>query len=508
MATVSVHIAATADDVTELVGLGMLNDGSAGGLGQTVSSGWISSLDTWAGLRFLSVTGPVSGATINSATITLNVTSITGTPNTTFYGYAADSPAAWASPGNLPHNATLTSASVSGPSATGTRTVDVTSIVQEIVNRSGWASGNNMSFVCDNNTGAGGNAYWSAEDYVAAGTAEAVLDIDYTNGRTVTPGVASLSLSTFAPKANLQINGASPTALATSAFAPQANLRINGAPPTALALSTFAPTVGLGPFTATPGVLSLTLSSFAPTVGISVLVTPDVTALSLSTFAPQANIKINGASPTALSLSAFAPQANLTINGASPTALSLSTFAPTAGLGPLTVTPDVLALTLSTFAPSVSAGGNVTATPGVLALSLSTFAPQLQLTLTPALVALTLATLAPSLGLTVPVGLVTLALSTFAPPLDFRVTPGQGALVTATFAPTIVTPQTVTPGVAALVLTRYAPVITGPAAAAAPGYAFLSDEPTARASVFDSRMGIATLTDAIVGRSEVADGGS
>lgn len=42
----------------------------------------------------------------------------------------------------------------------------------------------------------------------------------------------------------------------------------------------------------------------------------------------------------------------------------------------------------------------------------------------------------------------------------------------------------------------------------APGYAFLSDEPTARASVFDSRMGIATVSDAIVGRSEVADGGS
>lgn len=42
----------------------------------------------------------------------------------------------------------------------------------------------------------------------------------------------------------------------------------------------------------------------------------------------------------------------------------------------------------------------------------------------------------------------------------------------------------------------------------APGYASVTDEPTARASVFDSRMGIATLSDAIVGQSEVTDGGS
>lgn len=186
MATVSVHITATGDDVTELVGFALVNDGSSGGLGQTVTSGLIGGRDTWAGFRFLSVTGIASGATINSATITLNVTAIGGSPDTTFYGYATDNPGAWADPGNLPHNATKTSASVSGPTATGTQTINVASAVQEIVNRVGWASGNNMAFVCDNNTTSGGDIYWSAEDYVAAGTAEAVLDIDYTNrGKTL-----------------------------------------------------------------------------------------------------------------------------------------------------------------------------------------------------------------------------------------------------------------------------------------------------------------------------------
>lgn len=62
-------------------------------------------------------------------------------------------------------------------------------------------------------------------------------------------------------------------------------------------------------------------------------------------------------------------------------ALTLTTFAPTVtATANITVTPGKLALTLSTFAPTVTATANVTVTPGVLALTLSTYAPTVTVT--------------------------------------------------------------------------------------------------------------------------------
>lgn len=170
MATVNVHITDTADDGNELPGV-FYNTGA-------VQSGAFGGLQAWAFLRFLAVTGPVSGATINSATITLEVTDVSGSPDTTFYGVDADDPAQFADPGNLPSAATQTTANAAGPTATGSQQVNVASIVQEIVNRAGWASGNDMAFVCEDNLNTGTNV-WAADDL--DDTTEAVLDIDYTN---------------------------------------------------------------------------------------------------------------------------------------------------------------------------------------------------------------------------------------------------------------------------------------------------------------------------------------
>ena len=211
-------------------------------------------------------------------------------------------------------------------------------------------------------------------------------------GTTVTPGVLALTTSSFAPKANLQINAAAPTALAISAFAPQANLRINGASPTALSLSTFAP---------------------APSISANQTVTPGVLTLALSAFAPQANLAINGAAPTALVLTGLAPQANLRVNAASPTALVLSTFAPQLQL---TLTPALVALTLATFAPSL----NLRVTPNVVALALTAFAPALAFRITPGPASLVIASFAPSVG------------------APITVTPGTLALVLAPLIPVII----------------------------------------------------------------------
>jgi hypothetical protein len=133
-----------------------------------------------------------------------------------------------------------------------------------------------------------------------------------------------------------------------------------------------------------------------------------------------------------------------------------------------TVTPGVLALTLTTFAPVVSAPRLVT--PGVLALTLTTFAPAVTIgtLVTPPVLTLTLTTFAPTVTTTanqlVTPPVLALVLTTFAPVVSAPrlVTPGVAALILTTLVPTVTATinQLVTPGVAALILTRYAPTVT------------------------------------------------
>lgn len=168
---------------------------------------------------------------------------------------------------------------------------------------------------------------------------------------TVTPGVASLTLTTFAPVIQLGV--------------------VPGV--TALTLTTFAPVVKLAVI---PGTATLTLTTFAPTVTATQnqTVTPPVAALTLTTFAPVVQL---GVIPgvASLTLTTFAPVIKLTvIPGVA--ALTLTTFAPTVtATANQTVTPGVVALVLTTFAPTVTGGSGVTVIPGTATLTLTTFAP-------------------------------------------------------------------------------------------------------------------------------------
>lgn len=179
MPTVQVDIAANADDVLQI---------DTGLFPNFTAAGMLFSSEYEAGLRFQSVAVPQS-ATIVSATLTLNITSVNGSPETTVYGVDVDDAAAWAAPGNLPGNATTTTESSPGPTATGSQQIDVTAIVQEIVGRGGWTSGNDMAFVVLNDKALSGQDHtWFAEDLNDAGGNEARLDIDYTaGGPTFTP---------------------------------------------------------------------------------------------------------------------------------------------------------------------------------------------------------------------------------------------------------------------------------------------------------------------------------
>lgn len=142
---------------------------------------------------------------------------------------------------------------------------------------------------------------------------------------------------------------------------------------------------------------------------------------------------------------------------------------------PVTVTPDTLALTTATFAPTVTASDNKTATPTTLALTTSTFAPTVTATanvlVTPTTASLAITTFEPTVtggsGTTVTPSTASLTTEAFAPTVSVTenqtVTPSTASLSVSSFAPTVTATEnvTVTPGAASLTLTVFAPTVTG-----------------------------------------------
>lgn len=177
-------------------------------------------------------------ATINTATWRLySAGAQVGTPPLTIYGDDVDNSAQPGS-GALPSGRTSTTATTektltSGEWGTaGWITVDVTAIVQEIIARSGWVSGNYLTLIMTGTPAGGGSDSVGFEDYSSASANHSELVIDYTAAGTVTaspsnsvgggatqtptvtiPGVVSVSNSvgggvTTAPSASVPVTGA------------------------------------------------------------------------------------------------------------------------------------------------------------------------------------------------------------------------------------------------------------------------------------------------------------
>jgi hypothetical protein len=153
--------------------------------------------------------------------------------------------------------------------------------------------------------------------------------------------------------------------------------------------------------------------------------------------------------------------------------LTLTTFAPTVtATQHVTVTPGTATLTLTTFAPNVVASDHKVVTPTTASLTLTTFAPTINIgvNVIPATASLTLTAFAPTVTATAHVVVVpstaALTLTTFAPNVvatDHKlVTPTTASLSTSLFAPTVTTSdhKVVTPGPLALTLSAFAPTVT------------------------------------------------
>lgn len=129
--------------------------------------------------RFQTVDVP-QGQVLDSATLTVNVTTRSGTGSALISGEDADDAPAWTT-GNQSMTATTANTSWAVPGTTGTKQIDILTAAQEIVDRVGWAANNDMRFGFTDLTSIG-SAYAFFEDYSAAGTAEGELEIVYTAG--------------------------------------------------------------------------------------------------------------------------------------------------------------------------------------------------------------------------------------------------------------------------------------------------------------------------------------
>lgn len=142
--------------------------------------------DVDAAVRFNSVTIP-QGSTIASATLTFTAT---GTFSFNYlskiYGIDEDDTADFSSD---PLGRSKTTASIdwdetSMADETEIVTPDISTIVQEIVDRGSWASGNDMGFIIEND-GTTGDSNADFYDYGTSSAKAALLDVTYGDSKTV-----------------------------------------------------------------------------------------------------------------------------------------------------------------------------------------------------------------------------------------------------------------------------------------------------------------------------------
>jgi hypothetical protein len=127
--------------------------------------------------RFQTVAIP-QAATIDSATLTINITTA-GNATGTIYGHNVDDAPSWAhASGNTVDAMAKTAATASADvTPTGLKVYTVTTIIQEIVNRGSWASNNNLRLGIQ---ATAGTTTGSIESLENVGTTPAVLDVNYT----------------------------------------------------------------------------------------------------------------------------------------------------------------------------------------------------------------------------------------------------------------------------------------------------------------------------------------
>ena len=185
-------------------------------------------------LRFVNVTIP-QGATINSATITLRgeETDSTSGLAATIWGVDADNPsfpADYDAAEALTH--TTATASWSNPAVTAgsnINTPSISTIVKEIVDRAGWASGQAMILVIENN-GSSAGVYRSFHSYDSNASYAPVLNVDYTEASSGVSGSLSVTLgaATSSATGTVAVKGTVTKTLAAATLSSAGTVAVKG----------------------------------------------------------------------------------------------------------------------------------------------------------------------------------------------------------------------------------------------------------------------------------------
>lgn len=183
--TINLQVSATGDDGNQ--------NGASTWDATTVWQGKWSTVPEYGTSRILNVTVP-QGATINSATYTITETgSIDGTITNCHMKLAAQAidTALQPSGSNLPSGWSWGAQSTSFDPATWvnnhTDALSATAIVQEVVNRAGWVSGNAMNFALFDRGTSDDSTDGETYDYGASAAKSAKLDVTYTASGAATP---------------------------------------------------------------------------------------------------------------------------------------------------------------------------------------------------------------------------------------------------------------------------------------------------------------------------------
>ena len=184
MPTLVLQVGASTDDARNISG-----DSTFTATAVTQHIGINAGVDYWNGWRFTNVTVP-QGVTVNSASLDLFSAGVTSgtSAQAIFYGVGADNATTFANTaGNKPETKARTTASATkslsiatwNTTGFGVDPIDVTSLVQEIINRVGWSSGNALAIVGHDN-GSAANTYIGYSTWDFSGNARgANLTIDY-----------------------------------------------------------------------------------------------------------------------------------------------------------------------------------------------------------------------------------------------------------------------------------------------------------------------------------------
>ena len=179
MATINKQISLGTDDCYEL------DDTTATLDTISVYAGYTSGTYD-VGLRWQSINIP-QATSITSAKLSIYLYADTGTLSANIRGIDEDNTATWSS-GSRPSQRTKTSATITANEANWSNWVvqdwayiDITSVIQEIINRGGWSANNDLAVVIEDTAGTGIN-YIAMRAYELDGNLHgAKLDIVFTS---------------------------------------------------------------------------------------------------------------------------------------------------------------------------------------------------------------------------------------------------------------------------------------------------------------------------------------